>query len=85
MSKKTKGLGKRMTVYGEKHMTVREVAEILNCSPETIRANGKDLFPEVFINGKTTYLTEAQVTAIKLKIQGHHNLKSTLEVRNTKT
>lgn len=66
-------------------MTVKQVAEVLGVSDETIRANGKKLFPGIFQNGKTTYLNEAQVTAIKFKIQKHHNLQSTLEVENSKT
>jgi DNA-binding Lrp family transcriptional regulator len=68
-----------------KTMTVREVAEVLGISPETVRANGKALYPDLFVNGVTTYLNEEQVTAIKLKIQGHHNLQTTLEVQNIKT
>jgi phage antirepressor YoqD-like protein len=67
----------------EKMMTVREVAEILDVSGETVRANGKKLFPEVFMNGRTTYFNEAQVTAIKLEIDKHHNLQTTLELPRT--
>jgi hypothetical protein len=37
------------------------------------------------VNGITTRLNEQQVTAIKLKIQSHHNLQSSLEVKNAKT
>jgi phage antirepressor YoqD-like protein len=70
---------------GDRRMTVREVAEVLGISPETVRANGKALYPDLFVNGVTTYLNEEQATAIKLKIQGHHNLQSTLEVQNIKT
>ena len=76
---------KELVNPNDRRMTVREVAEALGVSPETVRANGKSLYPDLFINGVTTYLNEEQVTAIKLKIQGHHNLQSTLEVRNAKT
>ena len=75
----------KITTYGDKRMTVREVAEVLGVSSETVRANGKALYPDLFVNGVATYLNEVQVTAIKLKIQGHHNLQNTLEVRNVKT
>jgi phage antirepressor YoqD-like protein len=64
----------------EKRMTTKEVANILGVSVETVRANGKELFPDLFVNGKTTYLNEVQCTAIKMKIEKHHNLQSTLEV-----
>jgi phage antirepressor YoqD-like protein len=74
-----------LTLSGQKTMTVREVAAVLGVSTETVRANGKALFPELFTNGVTTYLSEAQVTAIKLKIQGHHNLQGTLEVQKIHT
>lgn len=64
----------------EKRMTTKEVANSLGVSVETVRANGKELFPDLFVNGKTTYLNEVQCTAIKMKIEKHHNLQSTLEV-----
>jgi transposase len=68
----------------ETGMTVKEVAEVLGVSPETVRANGESLYPGLFVTGVTTYLNEEQVTAIKLKIRGHHNLQNTLEVKNAK-
>jgi phage antirepressor YoqD-like protein len=74
-----------ITNQGDRQMTVREVAEVLGTSPETVRANEKALYPDLFVNGVTTYLNEEQATAIKLKIQGHHNLQSNLEVQNIKT
>ncbi|ORC37293.1 hypothetical protein B4O97_03630 [Marispirochaeta aestuarii] len=61
-------------------MTVKEVAMVLGVAPETVRANAKYMFPDIFNVGKTTYLNETQVTAVKKRIEGHHNLKSTLEV-----
>lgn len=61
-------------------MTTKELAMVLGVSPETIRLNGKEMFPELFVNGKTTLFNEAQCTAIKMKIEKHHNLQSTLEV-----
>lgn len=74
-----------LAVSGDKRMTVKEVAEVLGVSIETVRSNGKYLFPDLFENGKITYLNEAQVTAVKLRIVGHHNLQSTLEVKTAQT
>lgn len=74
-----------MVPTNERIMTVREVAEVLNVSPETVRANGKKMFPELFRQGKITYFTENHVTAIKMEIQNHHNLQSSLEVRSSTT
>jgi DNA-binding Lrp family transcriptional regulator len=71
--------------HEDRRMTVKETADVLGVSVETVRANGKALFPNLFVNGKTTYLNEEQVTAIKLRIQGHHNLQNTLEVKNAAT
>lgn len=76
---------KAITSREARRMTVKEVAEALGVSIETVRANGKALFPHLFVTGKTTCLNEAQVTAIKLRMQGHHNLQNTLEVKNATT
>lgn len=58
-------------------MTVRQVAIILDKDESTIRKIGKNLFPNIFQNGKTTYLTEAQVTAIKLNLGKNSELPKT--------
>lgn len=59
----------------EKTMTVREVAEALNVSRQTIyRAMEEAGLSDLSKNGQVTYLTEMQVTAIKL------NLRKNLEV-----
>lgn len=64
----------------EKTITTKELASALGVSIETVRANGKELFPDSFVNGKLTRLNEVQCTAIKMQIERHHNLQSTLEV-----
>lgn len=71
--------------FDNQKMTVKQVAIALGVSDETIRANGKKLFPEIFQNGVKTLFNEAQVTAIKLEVQKHHNLQGTLELVNVKT
>jgi phage antirepressor YoqD-like protein len=45
-------------------MTVREVAEKLGCHPETVKEHIRALWPGLLVNGKATYLDEAQVTVI---------------------
>jgi predicted transcriptional regulator len=53
----------------EKKMTVREIAEQLGCTPETVRAHIRVLFPDLMQDGKKTYLNEAQVTVILEKMK----------------
>jgi DeoR/GlpR family transcriptional regulator of sugar metabolism len=53
----------------EKRMTVREVADVLAVSPETIRKHIRELFPDLMKNGYATYLTEEHVTQIKQKME----------------
>ncbi|MDR2393481.1 MAG: phage antirepressor KilAC domain-containing protein [Treponema sp.] len=65
---------------GDKRMTVREVAEILNVSERVVQLAVKKLYPEIVKNGVLTYLTETQVTAVKLELESHHNLEGTFEV-----
>jgi phage antirepressor YoqD-like protein len=71
------------TLFTDRRMTVREVAEALVVSDDTILRAARELFPEAIQNGRPTYLDEAQVTAIKLKIERHHNLRSTAELPKT--
>jgi phage antirepressor YoqD-like protein len=54
-----------LAIAGDRRMTVKEVAEALGYEQDTIRKKVKDLFPESVQSGLTTYLTEAQVVAIK--------------------
>jgi DNA-binding Lrp family transcriptional regulator len=59
---------------GDTRMTVREVADQLGCSPETVKGHIRELFPGLMRNGKTTYLNEKQVTIIleKMKQTANH-------------
>ena len=50
-------------------MTVKEVAEALDVSENTIRRSLNALFPDLAKNGKVTLLSEAQVTAVKLNLR----------------
>jgi len=58
----------------EKMMTVKEVSEILTVSRDLIEKRIKELFPGKMKKGKTTYLSEPEVTAIKLRIQENSSL-----------
>ncbi len=60
-------------------MTVKEVAELLEVTPEAIKKWVRELFPDKIKNGVKTSLTEAEVTAIKLK------MRPTTKVVATKT
>ena len=46
-------------------MTIKQVAEALGTAESTIRNKAADLFPDVVVNGKTTYLLAEQVQKIK--------------------
>ena len=48
----------------QRQMTVRGVAEALGCVPETVKEHVRKIYPDLMKNGYTTYLTEAQVTAV---------------------
>ena len=58
-----------LTVHSDKRMTVREVADVLGVSPDTVYNSAKELFPDIFVSKKTTYLNEAQVTAVKMNFR----------------
>jgi hypothetical protein len=52
-----------------KTMTIKEVAEQLHCNPETVKGHIRELFPDLMENGKTTYLTDRQITVILEKMK----------------
>lgn len=55
-------------------MTIKEVAAAMNVSTSLINKRVKELFPNKIENGKTTYLTEKEVTAVKLRIKENSSL-----------
>lgn len=59
-----------------KLMTVKELAKVLNVSTDLIKKRIRELFPDKMENGKTTYLTEKEVTAVKLRIQENSSLST---------
>lgn len=70
-------------LINEKTMTVKEVSEVFNCSEDTILRAVNNLWPGKTKMGIRLYLNESEVTAVKLKIEGHHNLRSTEELPKT--
>jgi len=50
-------------------MTVKEVSEMFDVTPEAIKIWVRELFPDLIKNGSITYLNEGHVTAIKLKLR----------------
>jgi phage antirepressor YoqD-like protein len=68
-------------------MTVKQVAEALGVADRTVRRHASTLFPEFVEDGKTTYLDEAQVTAIKQAIEksGRNDLDNVVQVANFTT
>jgi phage antirepressor YoqD-like protein len=65
-----------VTESGSKFMTVREVADVLRVSADTIKISIRELYPDLMQNGVTTVLDEAQVTAVKM------NLRKNSQVQN---
>ncbi|MDR1398638.1 MAG: phage antirepressor KilAC domain-containing protein [Treponema sp.] len=56
-------------VKEDNRMRVREVAKALGISVDTVYNSAKELFPELFRIGITTYLNEEQVTAVKMNLR----------------
>jgi len=71
----------------EVKMTVKEISQITGISERTIQEHAKNMFPEIIQNGKTTYLNEAQATAIKFKVErsGRTDLANLFTISNIKT
>lgn len=71
-----------LQIGDEKTMTVREVAEALDLSYDTIAKHARNM--GLSENGKTTYLTESQATEIKKRI-GKHDLLLSSKVESITT
>jgi phage antirepressor YoqD-like protein len=71
-----------MLPFGEKRMTVKEVAEALGVADRTIRDNVARLFPGLARDGIATMLDETQVTEIKIAIErsGRNDLANVRQV-----
>ena len=87
ITKNSTDLQQSFSFNGES-MTVKQVADTLGVTDQAVRDAIKRLFPEIMADhGKTTYLNEIQVTAIKLQIQsgGKRNSKDNLGVKGVQT
>ena len=62
-------------------MTVKEISAALNVSADLVKKRIKELYPNKMENGKTTYLNEVEVTAVKLRIKENSSL-ATYDDRN---
>lgn len=69
-----------LALNGDKRMTVMEVAEALGYNPRTIQLKVKELFPEIVEERQTTYLNEAQVTAVKMSCEKKFAASTDLEM-----
>jgi len=57
-----------------KLMTIKQVADALGVSRDLIEKRVRELFPDRMSQGETTFLDEAEVTAIKYRIQENSSL-----------
>lgn len=75
----------------EKTMTVREVAEALGVSTDTIKNCIRRIMPNRMTNGKTTYLNEVEVATISKELKSNNRVIEKLtyetvsQVKNTTT
>jgi phage antirepressor YoqD-like protein len=58
----------------EKTMTIKEVSKVFGVSRDLIEKRTKELFPNKMEKGKTTYLDQVEVTAIKKRIEQNSSL-----------
>ena len=74
--------GYKAFFYLGETMTIKQIAEIAQLTPETARAKGKELYPERFVNGKKTVFTQAQSIKImeELRKKGFVQPTENLEV-----
>lgn len=75
----------------EKTMTVKEIAQVMGVSYDTVNNAVKRLFPEIVKNGKTTVLNEMQVACISRELKSNSQVTNQLtfeagsKVKNTTT
>jgi len=62
-------------------MTVKEVANVLQVTPKTIRKYIKKLYPYLMENGYTTNLNEVQVTRVKSELYSNPYLNRAVQER----
>lgn len=75
----------QLSIYdgNEKTMTIKQISEVLGVSESTVQRYIKKVFPEKIENGIQTFLSEREVTAIKLKMQQNQHLTRSAELPKT--
>lgn len=77
---------KLMTVeLSNKVMTVREVAEAMGVSKDTVLNCIKRIMPNILQHGKTTFLTETQVSLISKELKSNNTVTDRLTVEVSST
>lgn len=64
----------------EKTMTIKEVADVLAVSEDTVTRAVNSLYPGLVKNGVRTYLNEAQVACVNKHINSNRQLRNPAEV-----
>jgi len=70
----------QLSLYGDRRMTVREVADALEVHIDTVHSWIDKLYPGLKQNGITTYLDEEQVTRIKQAMNQNSHLRTSPKV-----
>ena len=73
----------KLTSHNSRAMTIAEVANVFDVTTKTIRKYVDKLFPDHMNHGVTTYLTETQVTAVKLELEKNHHLNRSVSLPKT--
>jgi anti-repressor protein len=76
----------QITIYTSEYsemMTVKEVSSVLEVAETTVLKYIKKLFPDKLHSGKKCLLNEAEVTAVKLKLQQNQQLARSQELPKT--
>ena len=80
-----------VSLFNEKTMTVKEVAEALGVSTDTVKNCIRRIMPNKMQNGKTTYLNEIEVSAISKELKSnayvekHLTYEESSQVKNAVT
>lgn len=60
----------------EKTMTVKEIADVMGVSTDTIKNCIRRVYPDKMQNGKTTYLNEKEVACISFELKNNNSVLS---------
>jgi len=80
-----------VSLFNEKTMTVKEIAQAMGVSTDTVKNCIRRIMPQKMQNGKTTYLNEIEVSAISKELKSNTQVTNQLtyeagsQVKNTTT